>query len=244
MNTGIQLYSVSGEFKRDPAAALKSLANMGYGGIEFAFTFGSMSPGELASFLEGIKMEAVGVYSSRVENLLNPDDDIYLYGKHLKIPYITVGNEFLVEDWTAAVTKVREAASVAEKEGFKLLYHNHTAEIKPIEGRPALSILADRTDANLVGLELDTHFIANAGEDPLEWLENYRGRVPLLHVKDIKKDGSVAEVGEGVLDMPAICRKARETGVKWLIVEFHQINERSPMESARICMENLRRFLP
>jgi hypothetical protein len=66
--------------------------------------------------------------------------------------------------------------------------------------------------------------------------------VPCIHLKDMKKDGSPAEAGEGILDIPIICRKAYETGVKWLIIEFHNIKERTSMESALLCMENLRGF--
>jgi len=242
MNICIQLYSVSEDFKKNNAATVQALAGMGYRGIEFAFTFGCMSPGELVSLLKNANMKAVGIYSAGLDNLLNSSDDIYRYSGYLKNPYVTVGSPELLEDWDSAIEKVKEAGIVARKAGMTLLYHNHREEIELLGNKPALSVLADRTEPEIIKIELDTHFIAKAGSNPVEWLENYKGRVPVLHLKDIKKDGSVTETGEGILDIPAVCRKAREIGVKWLVVEFHEIGERTPMESARLCIENLRRL--
>jgi sugar phosphate isomerase/epimerase len=243
MKIGIQLYSVSGDFKKDNRAVIEALAGMGYRGLEFAFTFGSLSPTELADLLKTNGMETVGFYSANLENVLDRSDDIYRYSEWLKNPYVTVGSPGLLKDWDSAIAKIGEAGIAVRKSGMRLLYHNHMEEINPLGKKPALSILAERTDPGLVMLELDTHFIAKAGENPLEWLEKYRGRVPVLHVKDIKNDGSVAEAGEGILDMHEICRKAWETGVEWLIVEFHLIDERTPMESAMLCFKNLSRFM-
>ena len=79
MNIGIQLYSVSEDFKKNNAATVQALAGMGYRGIEFAFTFGCMSPGELVSLLKNANMKAVGIYSAGLDNLLNSSDDIYRY---------------------------------------------------------------------------------------------------------------------------------------------------------------------
>jgi len=243
MKIGIQLYSVSEDFKKDNIGTIKALAEMGYQGIEFAFTFGILPPQKLDDLLKNNNVKAVGIYSASVDSLLNPDDDIYRYSKYLGNPYITVGNPGLLKDWDAAISKIEKAGTAARKAGMTLLYHNHTEEIELLGDKPALSILAERTDPVLIKLELDTHFIAKAGGNPLKWLETHKQRVPLLHIKDITGEGFIAEVGEGILDMPEICRKAGETGVEWLIVEFHLIDERPPMESAMLCIKNLSSFI-
>ena len=244
MKIGIQLYSVLSDFKKDNISTLETIADMGYQGIEFAFTFGNLPPEELADLLTKTKMETVGFYSLTLEEVLNPSNEIYIYSKKLINPYIIVGSSSLLKDWSLTIEKTKEAGVIVQNAGMKLLYHNHTEEIMPLKegGKPALSILAEKTDPEKVMLELDTHFLSKAGENPIEWLDKYKGRVPLLHLKDIKADGSVAEVGEGVLDISAICKKAKEVGVKWLVVEFHEITERTPFESALLSIRNLRKL--
>jgi sugar phosphate isomerase/epimerase len=186
MRIGIQLYSIPEDYNRNYLSTLKSLASMGYEGVEFAFSFGKADPGKLAGCLEDEGLKAVGIYSDGINRLFDGSDDIYVRKARLGYRYVTVGTPDMIKEWDLA--------------------------IKTIE---------------------------RAGGDPVEWLEKFRGRVPLLHCKDINRDGSVAEAGEGILDMDAICRKAGETGVEWLIVEFSDIRARKPMESARICIENI-----
>jgi sugar phosphate isomerase/epimerase len=101
-------------------------------------------------------------------------------------------------------------------------------------------LLAEQTDPELVKIELDTYFALKAGKNPLEYMQRFAGRMPLLHLKDINRsDGSVVEVGKGGLPLPAVLEAAGKTGVEWIIVEFHDIAGRPPLESARCCVANL-----
>jgi sugar phosphate isomerase/epimerase len=239
MRIGIQLYSIPEDYNRDYLSTLKSLASMGYEGVEFAFSFGKADPEKLADCLEDEGLKAVGIYSDGINRLFDGSDDIYVRKGRLGYRYVTVGTPDMIKEWDSAIKTIERAGEEARRAGMTLLYHNHAPEVGPTNIVTPMSMLSERTDRDLVRFELDTHFISKAGGDPVEWLEKSRGRVPLLHCKDINRDGSVAEAGEGILDMDAICRKAGETGVEWLIVEFSDIRTRKPMESARICIENI-----
>ena len=87
-------------------------------------------------------------------------------------------------------------------EGLRLAWHNHDFRVRRTAGRVA----ADRACArrrSVVGGGLA--WVVRGGGDPARWVETYRGRIPLVHVKDIARDGESADedgwadVGAGVL---------------------------------------------
>jgi sugar phosphate isomerase/epimerase len=245
MNLGIQLYSVLNAFKQDERRILESLADIGYQGVEFAFSFGAQAPEQLAENLRRLNLSPISFYSSyRLEEIVDPGHEMYARAKALKMKYITVGSgNFVRMDWPETVKKISAIARVAREHGLTLNYHNHTEEFALIGGKHALALLAEQTDPELVKIELDTHFAMKAGENPLAWMERFAGRMPLLHIKDINlKDNSVLEVGDGDLDLENILKTAESIGVQWAIVEFHNIAGRLPLESARRCVSNLRQY--
>ena len=118
--------------------------------------------------------------------------------------------------------------------GLELAYHNHDFEL-PI----GLEILF----TGGLKAELDVFWLKHGGADPVEWIRRLAGRLPLVHLKDMAQDGRQTEVGEGILDWPAILGACREAGVEWLVVERDE-GERDPMESLEISYRNLARLLP
>ncbi len=128
-----------------------------------------------------------------------------------------------------------EAAEIAERlrrHGLELAYHNHDFEL-PI----GLELIFER------GLlaELDTFWLKHAGDDPVAWIRRLSGRVPLVHLKDMAAGGGQTEVGEGVLDWPAILDACRDAGTEWLVVEQDEADD--PMESLEISYRNLASLL-
>ena len=79
------------------------------------------------------------------------------------------------------------------------------------------SIVASGT----VFLELDLGWVWYAGADPLALLERAGGRAPLVHVKDMRKDGDPVHVplGAGEVDYGGLMVAAAAAGVEWLILE-------------------------
>jgi sugar phosphate isomerase/epimerase len=114
--------------------------------------------------------------------------------------------------------------------GLQLCYHNHAFEFQPMEGSTPLQVLMQETQKDLVGLEMDVFWVSVGGQDPVQLLKQYSGRVPLIHLKDKAKGSPVQynesvgaaafkEVGAGSLDFPAILRAASAAGVKHYFVE-------------------------
>jgi len=244
MKLGIQLYSVLNEFKQDEHRTFEVLSRMGYQGIEFAFSFGTQPSGRLKEDLQRLNLCPVSFYSSYpLDELTNPEHELYLRAKELEMQYITIGSgAFVRNDWPGTIKKVIKIAGVARKHGLTLNYHNHTDEFELIGDKHALALLAEQTDPELIKIELDTHFTMKAGEKPLEWMERFAGRMPLLHIKDIKlNEKKVIEIGDGDLDIENVWRTAEKIGVQWVIVEFHNIAGHAPLDSSQRCIANLKK---
>ncbi|MNI34052.1 Xylose isomerase-like TIM barrel [compost metagenome] len=91
--------------------------------------------------------------------------------------------------------------------------------------------------------ELDVCWVHHAGSDPIAYIEKYAGRVPLIHLKDLRKfdDGTyqTLELGRGEMDLPAIITAAEAAGTEWLIVEQDDC-ALPAIESVQISIEWLR----
>ena len=139
----------------------------------------------------------------------------------------------------------REASEVGRKlheAGLTFSYHNHSFEFERFGGRLGLEMLFEESDPRYFQAEIDTYWVQHGGGDPAAWIRRFRGRMPVVHLKDmaIVNGAQVfAEVGEGNLNWPAIMDACREAGVQWYAVE-QDICQRDPFESLAISYRNLK----
>src|SRR5699024_8992055 len=86
-----------------------------------------------------------------------------------------------------ALEFVKRADEMAERlkaEGIDLYYHNHHVEFVKYDGEYLLDIIKNNTKH--MGFELDIHWIHRGGENPVEFIKKYDGRIRLLHLKDYR----------------------------------------------------------
>ena len=148
--------------------------------------------------------------------------------------------------------------------GEYLNYHNHHVEFARYNGKYLLDIIKDNTK-NL-GFELDIHWIHRGGENPVEFIKKYAGRIRLLHLKDYRigemkmPEGGIdftnresimkfmggfnnvvqfAEVGEGTLPVAACIEAGLAGGSEYFLVEQDDTYGRDPFESLKISHDNL-----
>ena len=143
----------------------------------------------------------------------------------------------------------RDASEVGKKLsrlGLTLSYHNHAFEFErqpsDAKQRPGLAILIEDSEAGALNFEIDTYWVQAGGGDPAAWIRKVKGRIPLVHVKDmtIRANKPIfAEVGEGNLNWPAILAACKEAGTQWYIIE-QDTCERDPFESLAISLRNLK----
>jgi len=139
----------------------------------------------------------------------------------------------------------KEATEVGKRlaeGGLHFGYHNHSFELEKYGPRTGLAIIYEDSDPKYLKAEIDTYWIQHGGGDPAAWIEKLKGRIPLVHLKDMtvrKGNPIMAEVGEGNLNWPAIIAACKKSGVEWYIVE-QDTCERDPFESLAISLKNLK----
>jgi sugar phosphate isomerase/epimerase len=149
-------------------------------------------------------------------------------------PWVDPGVAHDPERWADFTSRLEGWARATEAQGLRFAYHNHVFEF---EARHGGEFALDRLFGSAPGvlMELDAAWAHAGGVDPADYLRQYAGRVPLLHVKDVTVQGTqreTVELGRGEVDLPALLAAASGAGVEWLIVEQDQC-QRDPLESAR-----------
>jgi sugar phosphate isomerase/epimerase len=226
---------------RDFIGTLKKVSDLGYSGVEFA-GFGGLSSAELKAYLEEFKLKPVGAHIG-IDALKNNLEEIIEYNLQL-------GNKYIVcpwasfqskEDYIAMAETLGEIGRRIKEAGLQLCYHNHSHELQSFDGEYGLDIMYRSVDSEILKAEVDTYWIAYAGLNPVDYLEKYSGRTPLLHIKDMENSEKreFAEIGTGTMDIKALAEQAEKNGTEWLIVE-QDMCKREPLESVRISIENLK----
>jgi sugar phosphate isomerase/epimerase len=226
---GLQLYTLRGESARDFEHVLREVADIGYDGVEL-FDLHGRTAEEVRALLDELGLEVAGRH-------VGADVDLGEVAEEMRI----LGTDRVALSWVDPPTSADEARAAAElvagragraaELGLRYGFHNHWAELEEFDGVTALGLIAELP----VWLELDLGWVWWAGEDPVELLERYRGRTPLVHVKDIRARGSreFTTVGDGGVGYERVLRAA---DVEWLIVEQDEI-EGDPYEAVRRSFE-------
>lgn len=247
---GLQLYTVRDEIARDFKLTLQRVAEMGYQGIEFA-GYGQLPSKEMAALLAELGLQAFGSHVGLF--LLEQDLDYQInYCLDIGCSYIAIPT--LTPQWRSTNgTGYRKLAAYlndigrrCQQRGITLVYHNHDFDFVRSEqdkGHYLLDILLAETDPAYLQLELDSGWAAYCGIDPVAYLKQYAGRVPLIHLKDMTPERTFAEVGEGILDITAYYKAAVECGTRYFLVE-NDTPRHPSLESVRLSLENLARILP
>lgn len=234
---GAQLYSVRGLLRTNPDATLKALAGIGYKEVEGHDRL------ETIALLPRIKDAGLAVRSCRTETpLITADWENYPEFKQVSLTeaidslaragieyflmgYISPGARGDAEDfYRRTADRMSAAAELCRKSGLKFAWQNHAFEFDGRPGFRAIDFFKERLDQKLVRLELDPFWASVAGQDPIQLLKEWKGRVSLLHLNDKAKgvpvqfaetigQGAWAEPGSGALDFPAIMKAAHAAGI-------------------------------
>lgn len=105
------------------------------------------------------------------------------YVRDSLIPRICIHSE---EDYYKAAEDLNHYGKLLKEQGLKLYYHNHHFEFEKFNGKTGFELLVENTDPELVGFEIDVHWIQRAGHDPVKWIERLAGREDMVHLKDYR----------------------------------------------------------
>ncbi len=262
---GIQFFSLPKLLEKDFAGTLAMLSKMGYREVElygpYPFSpesekktwesitpslgfkgsgFFGQTPNEVKNLLKQNGLTApsmhsdLGTLENKMENL--GEAAAVLGAEFVTLPAIPEEKRKTLDDYKRMADTFNRIGEAAKRAGIKFAYHNHGYGLKEVDGQVPLKLILDRTDPSLVFLEMDLYGTTAGGADPVAYLESYKNRYRLMHVKDMSKkvqfsgDGGspqqwielfpyMTTAGSGVIDLKTILPKAKENGVQHFIVE-------------------------
>ena len=246
---GLQLFTLRNETKKDFVGTLEKVAKLGFKGVEFA-GYGGLSASELKRHLDnfGLKAASSHVPITTLENELDQVIEFQqmIGNRHVACPFLPPERR-TKEAYYELIPILNEIGRKCHEAGITLSYHNHDFELIGLEdGKKPLELLIEETNPEWVKAELDIYWLTKAGEDPVQWLQRYEGRTPLVHLKDMTTDGEkfFAELGTGGVDVEGVLKQGLQSNVEWFIVEQDR-SRRSPLESIEISINYLKnRFTP
>jgi sugar phosphate isomerase/epimerase len=219
----LQLWTVRRPAADDLARTLRAVAAAGYRHVEIA-GLPPMPPGQLVRLLDDAGLTVAAAHTG-VDRLRR--DIIEVAGELAELGCPRAIVPWMPEADRTSVDAVRRfarelgalAARLADR-GIRLGYHNHAFEFEPLDGTTAWDVLLAELPPQ-VEIELDVHWAAVGGRDPVAEIGATADRVRLLHMKDLTPGPPPrdAPAGEGTLPFPAIVDAARAAGVEWYIVE-------------------------
>ena len=247
---GAQLYTLR-DFTKTPAGiaeSMKKVSRIGYRYVQIS-GMGPIDTKELKKILDGEGLKACATHTG-YPRIRDEFDAVVEEHSILQCPNIAIGGipeEYRgsAESFARFAREASENARRLKELGFTFGYHNHSFELEKFGGKTAMQIMFEESDPEVFTFEIDTYWIQHGGGDPAEYVKQMKGRILLLHLKDMAvHEGQpvMAEVGEGNLNWKRILEEAKNSGVKWYLIEQDRCL-RDPFESLKISFENLKGML-
>ncbi len=243
-----QLWTFRYDLEKDVPGTLKKIKDLGIDHVEgFDAPYIVGNPEQFKSQLDAAGLQMLALHWNNLDDWRKDPNIIIETAKKLGAEYTGIAWLKVSKADTVTLEVVNEAADIltkacpqAKRAGLQLYYHIHGYELQPMgdEGKTFFDSFVDRIDDDCVRLEADIFWVAYAGQDPVQFMEKYRGGVELLHIKNMAKHVSTGvftgadfmppdmpadnwvPVGKGKIDYKAVFEKGKEIGVKWYILEM------------------------
>ena len=143
------------------------------------------------------------------------------------------------EEWEKLCTGLNRLGRVAKDMGIALCFHHHMGTV--VQTAAEIDRMMENTDPDLFGLLFDSGHLAYCGEDYMDVLKKYAGRVRHVHLKDIRPEvisevkakdlsfldgvrmGEFTVPGDGALDFKPIFDVLEAVGYEgYVLVEAEQ----------------------
>ncbi|MGH9451041.1 MAG: sugar phosphate isomerase/epimerase family protein [Terriglobia bacterium] len=245
---GLELYSVRNDLKKDRAGTVRSVAEMGYAGVEFFAPYYAWTPAEAKRVRA--ELDALHIWCHSTHNNLTsfsvPGISKAIELNHiLGTSYVVLaspGNVTSLDGWKKVADTLNKANHTMEGHGLHAGYHNHEAEWMPIDGKKPMEVLAANTDKTIM-LQLDVGTCVAAGSDPVAWVRKNPGRIRSMHLKDWSpQQGYRVLFGQGVVPWKKLFAAAESVGgAKYYLIE-QEGSAYPELETARLCLKNYRKL--
>lgn len=226
---------------KDFAATVQAVADIGYRYVETA-GYGNLDfkGAQAAIKAAGLKVSGMHVSAGALRDNF---DTVVAEAKAFGCSHVTCPG-WPKEDYATAAGCTRVGQELGgfgarmRDNGLKFSFHNHGAEFAVVEGRYVFDWMLDAAAPRDLGCQLDIYWAFRPGADPVQFIREQGRRITQLHFKDGSREHQ-SELGRGEIDYAKILEVSETIGAcDFYIVEQEEYNF-EPMESVRMCFEQL-----
>jgi sugar phosphate isomerase/epimerase len=241
-NYGLQLWTVKEDMAKDAKGTLQKIASYGYNQIE-SFEgahgmFWGMSPADFKKYMDDLGMKIISSHCNIGADFEKKAADAASIGmKYLICPY--KGPQKTIDDFKKIADEFNAKGEICKKNGIRFAYHNHGYSFQQLEGQMPQNVMMDNTNPDTVDFEMDIYWVITGGADPVKYLQQYKNRFRLCHVKDREKGAAAGEgeasciLGEGSIDYPSLLNTAKKCGMEYYIVEQEKFTNTTQLLSSQ-----------
>ncbi len=267
---GIQVYGLRDLLEHSPdqfESVMTQIKEIGYDGVELAGLYG-LSPQNVKDTLDRVGLVPISAHVPLSELMQDIESVLETYAligcRYLVVPYLPAEYRHLTSGYETVIAEMTRIGKTVTARGMTLLYHNHDFEFVRLEdGSFGFDDIYARIPASALQAEPDTCWIKVAGQNPADYLKQYSGRCPIVHLKDYIKEGNPKNlykligidsensaantglfefrpVGFGQQIWEPILEAAQDAKADWVVVEQDEHYALTSMECARRSREYLK----
>ena len=267
----LQMYSVRDQLSKDYVATLQKVKAIGYDYAELA-GLANKSAGEIKKLYQDAGLSIISAHVPLAELLNDTEKTLSDYAtigcSYVAVPWIEEERRPGHAGFEPTIADITKVGKVAKELGIVLLYHNHDFEFVKIDGKYALDIMYETIPSDILQTEIDTCWVHYAGVEPAGYLKKYKGRAPVVHLKDFtatdapssetpydlimenapkaatreQRSFEFQPLGYGKQDIPSLLKAAEFVEAKYVVVEQDQSIRRTSLEDAALSRETLRKY--
>jgi len=230
MQIGLQLYTVRRAANSDLYSTLKASAELGYRTFEYSYIPFSKENAQIVKQSQEEFAISLSAIQARLVILEEKFKEIVQFMQTTSCPAANIsvipqeyqrGSPYMLLQMLKRIEKL--AARYADY-GIVLNFHHHDFELVGKKGARQLDFIIDKMEnANLI---IDTYWATKGGEYVPHLLENAKGKVYGLHLRDYGlRKGFIfprahdCAVGDGVIDFAQVIATAEKIGAVYGAVE-------------------------
>lgn len=250
MKIGAQFYTIRDFCKTldDFSESIKKVADIGYTSVQISGT----CPYEAQWLADELKKNGlhIGLTHNSYDKLVNETDKLIEAHKIFNCHCIGLGGmggESKIQKYETEFKKdFKPVVQKIEAAGLQFMYHNHSEEYKEKyeDGTPLMHRIAEEFTPGELGFTLDTYWVKYGGYDVVDEIKYLKGRLPVVHLKDMFVDESgetkMMWVGGGNrLDFEKIIPAFEDAGTQYAYIEQDNCNGEDPF----VCLKKSYEYL-
>ena len=248
---GLQLYSLRDVLPQNPKKILKKVAGYGYSQIESyegpKGMFWGMTNIEFKKYLDDLDLKIISSHCDTSINFEQKAEAAAAIGMQYLI-YPWEGSGLSIDAYKKLADDFNALGRTCKEKGIRFAFHNHQYSFQEKEGIIPQDILMQNTNPEWVDFQMDIFWVVAAGQDPHYWLEKYKNRFTLCHIKDRSKNPVNDEgqnsvvLGTGSIDWTKVLPIAKANGMQYYIVEQEAYKGTTSLDAAKENAAYLEKF--